>query len=661
MVFQRSDSAERLRAKFVSVSLLGFSALTSAPALAQRANENALVSAEDAFGTSVGNEASGLYDARNARGFNPQSAGNARIEGMYFDRPFSGPGDVLNDRLMTGFTVRVGLAVQSYPFPAPSGIVDVTLRIPRSDHARGSVLATFGPYDTMGLEVDAETPVVADRLAVQVAGKVQNFRSDFGTTAKDWSAAVLSHWTPNDNIEIVPFWGRYERSDFENPPLLYTFGNQLPPRIERGVNFQQDWVDFEQHETNFGVIGRARLSDNWTLRTGLFRAWYYRAEDNGAFFTSIMPDGSADLLFQSQPPQRYSSYSGEVRASGVFTQGDFRHSVHFTARGRDSVRRVAGTSQIPAGRVIIGVPTPVARPNFVYTEKTTDLAQQYTGGAIYELQWRRVGGFSMGLQKTTYSRNVRACPACPGSEVTLSPWLYNGTVNAYPTAKMTVFGSYTRGLEESGVAPQVARNRGQALPNSFTSQIDGGIAYQLMPKVKVATTLFKIAKPYFDRDNTNLFTNVGNLTHEGIEFSATGTVAPNLTMLAGVVLLKARVTGPLVDQGIIGSIPLGRDARAARFDLQYGPPSWRGISVDGQIDYLDRGYANPRNQANIPPRTVFNLGARYRFKIASASSTLRVRVQNLTNTYAWEYLGGTNYYLGYVPRRRVTVSLASDF
>ncbi len=660
MVVWYSARAVRLRVKLVSLSLLSFSALTPAPALAQRAGENALAAAEDAFGTTVGNEASGLYDARNARGFNPQSAGNARIEGMYFDRPFSGPGDVLNDRLMTGFTVRVGLAVQSYPFPAPSGIVDVNLRIPRSDYARGSVLATVGPYDTVGIELDAQTPLVANKLAVQVAGKVQKFRSDFGTTANDWSGAVLGRWTPTEDIEIVPFWGRYERSDFENPPLLYTFGNQLPPRIERGVNFQQDWVDFEQHETNFGMIGRARLSDNWTLRTGLFRAWYYRAQDNGAFFTNIMPDGTADLLHQSQPPQRFSSYSGEVRASGVFTRGNFRHTVHFTARGRDSVRRVAGTSQIPAGKVVIGVPNLIPRPNFVYTEKTTDLAEQYTGGAIYELQWRRVGGFSVGLQKTTYSRNVTV-PGLPVSSVSLSPWLYNGTVNAYPTAKITLFGSYTRGLEESGVAPQVARNRGQALPNSFTSQVDGGIAYQLMPKIKLAATAFKISKPYFDRENTNLFTNVGDLTHEGLEFSATGEVAPNLTMLAGLVLLKARVTGPLVDQGIIGSIPLGRDARAARLDVQYGPPAWRGFSIDGQVDYIDRGYANPRNQANIPPRTVFNLGARYRFNIAGAPSTLRVRVQNLTNTFAWEYLGGTNYYLGYVPRRRVTVSLASDF
>ena len=54
----------------------------SAPARAQRANENAVESADDAFGTSVGNEKIGLYSAGDVRGFSPSSAGNIRVEGL---------------------------------------------------------------------------------------------------------------------------------------------------------------------------------------------------------------------------------------------------------------------------------------------------------------------------------------------------------------------------------------------------------------------------------------------------------------------------------------------------------------------------------------------------------------------------------------------------
>ena len=55
-------------------------------ALAQRVEDNAVTSADDAFGTSVGTQAIGLYDAEGVRGFSPKDAGNLRIEGLYFDQ-----------------------------------------------------------------------------------------------------------------------------------------------------------------------------------------------------------------------------------------------------------------------------------------------------------------------------------------------------------------------------------------------------------------------------------------------------------------------------------------------------------------------------------------------------------------------------------------------
>jgi hypothetical protein len=59
---------------------VGFAAIllaTAAPGLAQRANENAVASAQDAFGTSVGNERVGLYFPQSARGFSPVQAGTS--------------------------------------------------------------------------------------------------------------------------------------------------------------------------------------------------------------------------------------------------------------------------------------------------------------------------------------------------------------------------------------------------------------------------------------------------------------------------------------------------------------------------------------------------------------------------------------------------------
>lgn len=93
-----------------------------APAQAQRADENVVDAAEDAFGTTVGSESLGLYSSGSARGFSPREAGNLRIEGMYFHAPVSGGGIALSSRLFRQTTIRVGLSAQSYPFPSPTGI-----------------------------------------------------------------------------------------------------------------------------------------------------------------------------------------------------------------------------------------------------------------------------------------------------------------------------------------------------------------------------------------------------------------------------------------------------------------------------------------------------------------------------------------------------------
>src|SRR5580700_6321164 len=96
------------------------------PTFAQRANENAVTAAEDAFGTSVGFQSVGLYSANDARGFSPQQAGNLRIEGLYFDQQTY----ATSDCMVREATMRIGIAAQSYSFPAPTGIADFSLRTP---------------------------------------------------------------------------------------------------------------------------------------------------------------------------------------------------------------------------------------------------------------------------------------------------------------------------------------------------------------------------------------------------------------------------------------------------------------------------------------------------------------------------------------------------
>jgi len=86
--------------------MAGLAAATGA--VAQRVSENAVTSAEDAFGNSVGRETIGLYSSSSVRGFSAFAAGNARIDGLFFDPVWNpNPAYAARRRSVSAFRPRV--------------------------------------------------------------------------------------------------------------------------------------------------------------------------------------------------------------------------------------------------------------------------------------------------------------------------------------------------------------------------------------------------------------------------------------------------------------------------------------------------------------------------------------------------------------------------
>src|SRR3984957_2587486 len=105
----------------VAAALMALSPPTAV--FAQHATDDPLATANDAFGLTLGLESIGLYGPGGVRGFNPQAAGDVRINGLYFDQQGS-----LSNRVVEGSAVHVGVSAIGYAFPAPTGIVDYDLR-----------------------------------------------------------------------------------------------------------------------------------------------------------------------------------------------------------------------------------------------------------------------------------------------------------------------------------------------------------------------------------------------------------------------------------------------------------------------------------------------------------------------------------------------------
>lgn len=624
------------------------------PAVAQRASDNAVTAAEDAFGTSIGNESIGLYSATSVRGFSPVSAGNVRLDGVYLDRQGS-----FSQRLISGSTIRVGLAAQGYPFPAPTGIVDYHLR-PIGDRALMSVVAGSFGYGSRSLELDGQLPI-GHRLGL--AGGVSISHDEYydGADATYIEAAIMPRWRPSGAIEIIPFWSTKVGKDEEVTPTIITGGSYLPPHAPLRYYFGQSWAAKDTQSVNTGVIFKSRIGDNWAVTGGVFRSTYNTGQNYAQDFLETTPEGRTVGEVTADPGQRYASTSGELRVSRSFSDGPRLHTVHVSVRARSVDSRYGGEADpISLGPLQLGQARHIPYPGrFTFGKLTTDHVRQTTIGVAYEGRWKNVGELSLGVQRADYSKTIDL-PGTPLDTRTRErPWLLSASGAVYLSSALALYGSYTRGLEESGLAPNSAANRNQALPAIRTRQADAGIRWAIMPNMTLVAGVFDVRKPYFNTDEHNVFTTLGDVRHRGIELSLAGNPTPNLNLVAGAVLMEPRVTGPAVDLGRVGRRPLGQPSTILRGNANYSLPFLPGLSLDAALSYDGRRPSSRDNLVSLDSYALLDIGARYQFKLGKSPATLRLQMQNVSNSYTYEILGSNTYAL--MDKRRFNAFLAVDF
>ncbi|QHL91596.1 TonB-dependent receptor [Sphingomonas changnyeongensis] len=615
--------------------------LTTGPAIAQevndataatgaRAAENAVRSAGDAFGTSIGRETIGLYNAANVRGFSPTVAGNVRIDGLYFDQVWG-----LNPRLRRATTIRVGLSALGSPFPAPTGIVDYAFRKP-GDEAAVSLLGALNQWGNAALEVDANLPV-ARGLSVAAGGALFDDRFYNGTRGGFWQVSLAVRYAPDDAIEIVPFMARSEGFD-QTGPIFLPAGENLPPRLPRRFFKGPAWARYRGVAFNGGVLGTWRPAPGWELRAGLFRSLFDDARGFANLVTDLDRDGTGRQLVIADPPTKFASTSGELRLTRSFRDGPRTHLVHASIRARAGDRRFDGSDFIDLGPTSIFAPTRAPAPRFGFGEQQQDRVRQIIGGLAWEVRWPGVGELSLGVQGTRYRKRI-GLPSLPPVATDASPLLHNATLAIEISPRLVAYAGTVRGLEESGIAPGNAANRNEALPAIRTSQRDAGLRWAISDDMRLVAGLFDVRKPYFNLDADGRFDALGKVINRGVELSVSGPVTKRLSIVAGSVLLWPRVTGAGVTLGRVGERPVGAIGRRLELNLDWQPPVLDGLGVDLAVSHRSPETATVSALTRIPARTLVDLGARYRFKLAGQSALVRLQLENLTDLQGFELQG----------------------
>jgi iron complex outermembrane receptor protein len=629
--------------------------LAATPAVAQRAAENAVASATDGFGVTVGAERVGVYSTSSVRGFSPITAGNRRIEGLYFDLGGNG----LTNRLYNRATVRVGLPALAYPFPAPSGIVDYELR-KAGPEAVLSVVAGRPAYGGYTLELDGHAPLAGGRLAVAAGlGLAENTYVD-GRDTRARSAAI----TPTlrlDHSQWTAFLG-YAQTAGDVPPILITTGARLPPAFDSGRFYSQPWIDNDQRSRTYGLTGRVEVAEDLTLRLGAFESRSVRRRTYSDLFLNVQADRTAQEVVVSDPrlPARWTS--GEARLSWDFEAGGFAQTLHASLRGRDKRLESGGSGQAALGLVRLGALTPVGEPAFTYATPTVNQVRQVTAGLAYIGRWEGLE-MNLGLQKTDY--RSRLDRAGRSDRTDASPWLYNATLAYAATDWLGLYGGVTRGLEESAGAPASAANRDDAVPASRTRQYDAG-ARLVLGQLRLVGGIFQLERPYYSVGAGNLYRPLGEVRNRGVELSLAGPITERLSVVAGLVQMDPRVTGEAFEAGRVGRRPVGATTRSARLDMEYRAPIAEGLSFSLGVQHSGAVVASTGTYADlggrqleVAPATTVDIGARYRFEAVGTPMTARVQLLNLFDVRRPTVSSSNAFILP--DTRRLTFQLAADF
>jgi iron complex outermembrane receptor protein len=627
-------------------------ALAMAPiaAHAQRASENAVTAADDAFGTTVGNETIGIYNDFDVRGFSPLQSGNARIEGLYFDRVGDG-----NDRLLESSRIRVGIAAQGYAFPAPTGIVDYALRTP-GDVAGLSMFAEGNSFGYNTFQFDGTQPLGRTLSIGGGAGYNHNVFANGGENYEG-NIAVLFRWQPLPNLEILPFWSRKDTFAQKDGEVYEPEGDFLPSPVPVRHFFGPQWATGSDFSVNYGSLLRYSFS-SWLLRLGIFRSEQANPISNFPYL-DLVTHNQGELDVDASPPSHLGSTSGEFRLEKSFARGPWVHRLIFSLRGRNWNGLYGNAITVNVAPQTIDQAVNSPKPSLQFGSLTHDHVDARWIGFEYQLARKNWLQVSLGAQKARYHKDTLTPGEVPAL-LDATPWLLSGSATGYVTDKLAMFASYTQGLEDNGITPSNATNSNEALPATTSRQIDGGVQWTLLPRTNFVATVFDLKKAYFNLDPSNVYRELGGLENKGLELSLTGNLTDRLNLVVGGVLSQPVVSGDAVRLGITGDRPVGIYSRKFVFGANWRPPGTSGLSFDLGANYSGSVPGSLDDAVSAPPHTTVNWDTRYEFKMAGQSASLKFAVNNMFNVRGLQVFDSDTYGFFFGSGRRIDLRLIVD-
>ena len=603
---------------FTRVSAIAGAALLLVAATAV-AQDSAVKSAADAFGERVGTEQSGLYSETQVRGFDLNESGAYRIDDAYFGRAAA-----LNDPVLSGVGVRVGVNAVRLTYPAPSGVVNYRLREagPSNEMRLGVGLRDFG---TRVIQGDGS---IRDDNFSFAGGFIWRplWRLAQGYEGHGLDVGGVGAWQIASDQRLRAFATVYQRR-YDGDYAVLPSESAVPLNLERLHQYSPSWAETAATSSNFGLLFDGKMG-GFAIDATAFRSIF---DIDHSDYTLISSDdaGLATATTYRNPRQVKLSDSAEVRVSRQFEADRLSHLASISVRGGRTTVDLTSNLAIPLGAFDLrNEDTPEGVEQTWSGTRGTDTVEQVTASAGYGLAWRERLQLRLAIHRTRYDKDVLTIAGVHTDGVSETT-LYNASTVVDLTDRTALFGSWVTGLEESGVAPTSAINRDEVLSPVEARQFELGVRQAITPELTFIGALFDVSKPTNGFRADRSFGLVGEVRHRGVEGSIAGNLGPETRLVLGAVAFQSEITGPLVDAGIVGARAAGISHVIVNANVER--QLRKGWSIDAAISYSGERWADTANTFKAPAVTTVNVGARCRFTLAGRPADFRILGSNLTS------------------------------
>lgn len=622
---------------------LAISCAVAAPAFAQ---DNALTSAVDAFGERAGIEQSGLYTESQVRGFDLNDSGAYRIDEAYFGRAAA-----MDDTVLSGVGVRVGVNAARLDYPAPSGVVSYRLREagPRNEVRVGAGVRDFG---TRVIQADGSLRSGSFSLAGGLLSRPRQVHPQ-GYRGVGLNLGGVAAWQLAPERRLRAFASLYRRH-YDGDYAVSPTGAAMPPPLRPLHQYSPDWASTVGLSSNTGLLFDGRYG-GFDIDLSAFRSTFDIDRND---FTLISADaaGNATATTLRTPRREKHATSAEARIARSFATGAFGHRATLSLRGARMRNEFTSSQAIALGAFhLSGDPPEVAEAAWS-GRRGEDRTEQLTASAGYALTWHDRLQLRFGLHRVRYDKASQALSGNRTRRVGLSTH-HNASAVYNLSDRTALFGSWVTGLEESGAAPGSASNRDEVLPPGEAEQKELGLRHALTPQLTVIGALFDVSKPSQGLRQDGSFGLTGEVRHRGIEASIAGKLNERTHVVAGLVRFQSQVSGPLVDAGLVGSHGVGVAQTVAAASIEYRlRDDW---SLDAGLSHTGERWANTANTLKAPALTILSLGTRRRFDLGRHPAELRIVASNLTGEQG--YTVARSGLLSPVPPRTIRAVLTVGF